>query len=56
MVNQQKYSCVDNGTKSILVYRNVSEADSRKFTCVATNAAGKDVWEFNIDLTRKHFI
>lgn len=53
LINEQKYSCVENGTKSTLIYRNVSAEDSRKFTCVAQNAAGKDVWEFNVDLTSK---
>ncbi|KAI6177052.1 hypothetical protein M3Y97_00865500 [Aphelenchoides bicaudatus] len=56
MINEQKYSCVDNGTRSTLIYRNVSESDSRKFTCVATNAAGKDVWDFEIELTKEPVI
>lgn len=50
LINEQKYSCVDDENHSTLIYQNVSEA--RTFTCVAVNAAGKDVFDFKLELTK----
>jgi hypothetical protein len=50
LVNEQKYSCVDGGNHSTLIYRNVSEA--RTFTCIAHNAAGNDALDFKLELTK----
>ncbi|KAI6235537.1 hypothetical protein M3Y95_00062000 [Aphelenchoides besseyi] len=52
MDENQQYGYVLNDTGLVLVYRNVSENENKKFVCVAKNDAGSDKWNAHVDLTR----